>query len=112
MKLKLIAALSLLGAASSFGAPGIFGSSVDAFTTTSTVYKGKNFSSVPDFNGAILGFFNPSDSQIFTNAQINTSKSGGGANYSAGFTVIPEPSAAILGALGALGSLILLRKRK
>lgn len=79
MKLKsLIAICGLLTVGTSFGATGIFGSYVDIFTTTSTVYKGENFSSSPSFNGANLGTFNLADTLIITRSQIDTYKNGGG----------------------------------
>ncbi len=79
MKLKnLILFSGLLTAGSSFGATGIFGSYVDIFTTTSTVYKGENFSSKANFQGANLGTFNLADTLIITQSQIDTFKNGGG----------------------------------
>ncbi len=79
MKLNnLILFTSLLTAGSSFAATGIFGSYVDIFTTTSTVYKGENFSSNPSFEGATLGTFDLTDTLVITRSQIDTYKSGGG----------------------------------
>lgn len=79
MKLKSLVWLALVGGiASSHGATGIFGSYVDIFTTTSTVYKGENFSSKPNFQSAGLGTFNLTDILIITQSQIDTYKSGGG----------------------------------
>ncbi|MDP3850072.1 MAG: MYXO-CTERM sorting domain-containing protein [Luteolibacter sp.] len=79
MKLKtLIPLCGLLAAGTSFGATGIFGSYVDIFTTTSTVYKGENFSSKANFQGASLGTFDLTDTLIITQSQIDTFKNSGG----------------------------------
>jgi hypothetical protein len=79
MKLKsLIATLGLLTTGTSFGATGIFGSYIDIFTTTSTVYKGENFSSNPNIQGASFGTLNLADTLIITRSQIDTFKNGGG----------------------------------
>lgn len=43
------------------------------------------------------------------NASSTIANNNSGANYTAAFTVIPEPSAALL---GAIGSLVLLRRRR
>ncbi len=75
MKLRtLIAVLSLLAVGSSFGATGIFGSYVDIFTTTSTVYRGEPFSSKANFQGANLGTFNLADTLMITQSQVDTYK--------------------------------------
>lgn len=202
MKIKLVAALSLIAAAPAFAAAGIFGTYLEVTTTTTTVYKGMSPGSSPSLDGASLGIFDLADTLSITNASVNTFKNGtsdvtganmfytvyltgsrpvtpsftgaalsfssnqpftdlggnsatgggdqewkgssslpvnlitaaggegkytlevyfnatsndgthfdnkGGANYTAAFTVIPEPSAALL---GAIGSLVLLRRRR
>ncbi len=79
MKLKnLILTVAVMTAGTSFGATGIFGSYIDIFTTTSTVYKGENFSSQANIQGANLGTFNLTDTLIITQSQIDTYKNGGG----------------------------------
>lgn len=79
MKLRsIIAILGLLTAGASFGATGIFGSYVEIFTTTSTVYKGENFSSKSNFQGANLGTFSLTDTLSITQSQIDTYKNSGG----------------------------------
>lgn len=79
MKLKhLILTVAVMTTGTSFGATGIFGSYVDIFTTTSTVYKGENFSSKASFQGANLGTINLADTLIITQSQIDTFKNGEG----------------------------------
>ena len=73
----LITAASFALIAQAHGATGIFGSHVEIFTTTATVYRGESFGSTPDFQGASLGTFTTSDTLIFGQAQINTFKNGG-----------------------------------
>lgn len=75
---KLIALLALTTSGTSFAATGIFGSYVEIFTTTGTVYKGENFSTAPNFDGANLGTFNLADTLIITQSQIDTLKNNGG----------------------------------
>jgi hypothetical protein len=74
MKTKSIVFISLLTAASAHAATGIFGSHVEVFTTTATIYKGENYGTASNFEGANLGTFNLSDTLIFGQAQINTFK--------------------------------------
>ncbi len=75
MKLKsLIAAAALVTASTSFGATGIFGSYIQIFTTTNTVYKGESYGSVASIDGANLGTFNISDNLGLAQSQINTFK--------------------------------------
>lgn len=79
MKLKsLIAAAALMTAGTSFGATGIFGSYIQIFTTTNTVYRGESFGSVPNIDGANLGTFDVSDNLGLAQSQINTYKNSGG----------------------------------
>lgn len=82
MKLRnLIAVTTLMTVGSSFGATGIFGSYVDIFTTTSTVYRGEPFSAKANFQGANLGTFNLADILIITQSQVDTFKNiGAGDN--------------------------------
>lgn len=203
MKLKLVAAFSMMGTVSSFAATGIFGSYVQVTTDVDTVYYAQQFSTASNsFQGADLGDFTTSATLNLSNASVLTFKNGGsnvtgaqiqyrvyeasatpgsftpiginfgsdasstslggqaftgggdqewrglqtaavdliaavgstpgdyklevflksftssdgdqfsndgGNNYTADFTVVPEPSALLL---GAIGSLILLRRRK
>jgi uncharacterized protein (TIGR03382 family) len=75
MKLRnLIPLASILIAGSSYGATGIFGSYIEIFTTTSTIYKGENFSSAPNIQGANLGTFDTGATLLLGNAQVNTFK--------------------------------------
>lgn len=79
MKLPpIVAAVTLLIAPCSFAATGIFGSYVDIFTTTSTVYRGEAFSSKSNFQGANLGTFNLTDVLLITQSEVDTFKSGSG----------------------------------
>jgi len=82
MKLKnLIATLGLLTAGTAFGATGIFGSYIEIFTTTSTIYKGENFSSKANIQGADFGTFSVGDTLLLGNAQVDTFKNiGAGDN--------------------------------
>lgn len=73
-KTHLILGFILFSSPFVYGATGIFGSYVEVFTTTATIYKGENFSSAPDFDGAALGSFTVSDTLIFGQAQVNTFK--------------------------------------
>lgn len=59
-------------------ATGIFGSHVEVFTTSSTIYRGESFGSAANFQGATLGTFTIADTLIFGAAQINTFKNNGG----------------------------------
>lgn len=80
MKLnQLIAIIGLVTAGTSFGATGIFGSYIEVFTTTSTVYKGESFGSVSNIEGANFGTINLSGGTLsLAQSEINTFKSGGG----------------------------------
>lgn len=59
-------------------ATGIFGSHVEVFTTSATVYRGETFGTASDFDGANFGSFTVADTLIFGQAQINTFKNSGG----------------------------------
>lgn len=74
MKTLLLAGISVLLCQAGSAATGIFGSYVEVFTTSATIYKGENFSTAPDFEGADLGSFTVSDTLIFGQAQVNTFK--------------------------------------
>lgn len=84
MKSKTLNLMLALGAllsltATSPAATGIFGSYVEIWNgATSTIYKGENFSSVANFQGATLGSYNISDTLLIGNSQIDTFKNGGG----------------------------------
>lgn len=79
MKLKsLIAVAAFVTAGSSFGATGIFGSYIQIFTTTNTVYKGESFGGVASIQGANFGTFNVTDTLNLAQSQINTFKNSGG----------------------------------
>ena len=79
-QIQALAIALIATAISSYGATGIFGSYVEIWDgTTSTIYKGENFSSVPNFQGAAFGTFNSlSGTLLIGNAQIDTFKNGGG----------------------------------
>lgn len=76
----IITAAALATASSSFAGTGIFGSYVEIFDGTSTIYKGENFSTVADFQGANLGttFNVGTDTLLIGNSQIDTFKNSGG----------------------------------
>jgi len=84
MKSKTLNIVLALGALLSFAATapaetGIFGSYVEIWNgATSTIYKGENYSSVADFQGATLGAYNISDTLLIGNSQIDTYKNSGG----------------------------------
>ena len=67
-----------LSASVSQGATGIFGSYIQIFTTTNTVYKGEPFGSVSNIQGANFGTFNLTDTLSLSQSQINTFKNSGG----------------------------------
>ena len=75
--LSLTLFLAFAGAASA--ATGIFGSYVEVYTTTATIYQGEDFSfTATAFDGADLGTFASTDTLIFGQAQIDTLKNNGG----------------------------------
>lgn len=79
MKSGIIAfVFGLLSCSATFGATGIFGSYIQIFTTTNTVYKGESFGSVASIQGANLGTFNLTNTLSLTQSQVNTFKNGGG----------------------------------
>jgi len=79
MKIKLVAALLLTGASTSFGAAGIF----DGFLFTSTNGGGLAFYDLgattgnTDFQGAALGSFNPASATFTLGGQHKTFKNNG-----------------------------------
>jgi hypothetical protein len=79
--MKSTLAVLLFGTLSSgslFAATGVFGSYIQIFTTTNTVYKGESFGSVANIQGANFGTFNLTDTLSLTQSQVNTFKNGGG----------------------------------
>ena len=69
----------ILASSKVFGATGVFGSYVNIFTTTSTVYVAQQYTgSNPLFNGTDLGDFELSDTLKIDNASVLTWKNGGG----------------------------------
>jgi hypothetical protein len=79
MKLKhLVLVATMFPAGAAFGATGVFGSFLQITTSTSTVYKGESFGSVPTIQGANFGTFTLTDTLRISQSQINTFKNSGG----------------------------------
>lgn len=79
MKLKhLILVATMIPSGAAFGATGVFGSYLQITTSTTTVYKGEDFGSVANIQGANLGTFELTDTLSLTQSQINTYKNSGG----------------------------------
>lgn len=75
MKLKhLILVATMIPSGAVFGATGIFGSYLQITTSTTTVYKGEDFGSVANIQGANLGTFELTDTLRLSQSQINTYK--------------------------------------
>ena len=76
MKTKCIALGALLIPSISHGATGVFGSYLEIFTTSGTVYVAQQYTgSNPSFNGANLGTFDLTDDLSISRASLLTWKS-------------------------------------